>query len=43
MDDKKENIAMAEKMGLHGIVFTSREQAVREMKNYGVRTDGRKN
>lgn len=37
IDDSAENIAAAEKMGIHGIVFKTREQVVGELENLGVK------
>lgn len=39
LDDLQENIEGAEKAGFHGIRFESREQAVRDLRAMGVRTD----
>ncbi len=36
LDDKPENVAAAEKFGIHGIVFKSREEALRQMAELGM-------
>ncbi len=36
LDDKKENIATAQKHGMHGIVFQSAEQAETDLQKFGV-------
>lgn len=38
LDDREENIRSAERMGIHGILFTSKEQAVCQLASYGVVT-----
>ncbi len=37
LDDRPENVAAAEKFGIHGIVFTTREEAIKELTSLGVR------
>lgn len=36
LDDKSENVAAAEKFGIHGIVFKNREDALMKMKDLGI-------
>lgn len=37
LDDRRENIEAAEKFGMHGIVFTTREEALKQLETLGVR------
>lgn len=37
LDDTRENVLAAERLGIHGILFTSREQAGEELRKLGVR------
>jgi putative hydrolase of the HAD superfamily len=36
LDDRKDNCAAAEKLGIHAIVFTTKENAIEELKKLGV-------
>ena len=37
LDDRRENIEAARKFGMHGIVFTTREEALKELEALGVK------